>query len=112
MRHLIPPNTKNKIQIVFGLTFTDLFIIALGIAFAALFFIANVDKNVKIIVSLVTFAIIYLLVAKIGELRGYQFIFYFIKFTIRKKKLENVSLKEGCGVSFDKNTVMSNNCIS
>lgn len=107
MRHLIPPNTKNKSQIVFGLTFTEIIIIVIGVAFSCLFFVANVGEEAKIIGFLATLAITFLLIMKAGNLRGYQFFFYLLTFNLRKKRLENVSLKNECGVHFEKNTVVT-----
>ena len=76
-RHLVPPSTKVKSEIIFGLTFIEIFICLLGLGFSALFLLADLGENIQIIGFLGGLAVTFLLIMKAGNLRGYQFFFYF-----------------------------------
>lgn len=106
-RHLVPPSTKVKSEVIFGLTFIEIFICLLGLGFSALFLLADLGENIQIIGFLGGLAITFLLIMKAGNLRGYQFFFYFFTFNLRKKKMENVTLKGDCEVAFKDNKVIT-----
>ena len=107
MKHLVPPATRNKTQIIFGLTFLELFLSVICLAFSCLFLITNMEMNLKVIGFFSCLAITFILMIKVGNLRGYQFFFYLFTFNLRKKKLDKVSLKKDCYVTFNEDEVKS-----
>ncbi len=107
MIHMIPPSTKNKSQIVLGLNWVDILVVLIGCSFGALFILIEMDKIPKLICLILSLGITALMVMRFSNLRGYQFFFYFFTFGLRKKKLQNISLKMDCEVTFEENIVIN-----
>lgn len=107
MERLIPPSTKSRTILIFGLTTIDILVAIVCLIFTSLFIISGLEKTPKMIGVLSTIGLVFILLMKAGNMRGYQFFFYFLTFRLRKKRLENVSLKEQCGVSFKNDIVVT-----
>ncbi len=112
MERLIPPSTKTRTILVFGLNWIDILVGSVCLIFTSLFIISGLDSTPKMIGVLSTIGLVFILLMKAGNLRGYQFFFYFLTFGIRKKRMENISLKEECGVTFKNNMVVTPNAKS
>ena len=107
MIHMIPPSTKNRSHIFRNFDWVDILILALGVGFAALFIMLQMNTLAKFLCVASVLIFTSLMITKFSNLKGYQFFWYFLTFNTRKKKMQNVRLKQDCEVTFDNNTVVN-----
>lgn len=105
MIHLIPPSTKEKSRVFLWMTWIDILVFFIGLSFGGLFLLLNLNNQIKFFSLLIIIGITFILVMDYGNIRGYQLIFYAITFKARQKKMKDISLKEDCEVSFEKDIV-------
>lgn len=106
MKRLIPSQIKEESTVIKGLTLKDVLILIIGLVLIALTLASSLTYTLKIVFTIILFALFVIAVVPFDMVKGYKLLLYWFLFITRKRTATDVDLESTFELSYG-NTIKS-----